>query len=367
MKTLRVLIVNRPDTYLKLGGDVVQMENTAAHLEKLGVEPTICVSSPSEIDLQKYDIVHLFNLSKYAYQWVIHASGMGKPIIMSPIFWINENYPIIPFLTSGLDKWKMREFSHLIGRKWFRSYSKKILLRRKILKLVHWIVPNSQNEFYKIETTFKLNFSNRSTIVPLAVDNRIFGAKNTSNSKSYSCDEKKTILQVAKVSPTKNQLSVLKALKNTDIPLVFIGETENMAYTRECISLGKKRGNTRFIGQVSQKELFRYYDAAKIHILCSWRETCGLSNLEAATFGCNIVSTSESPREYFGNDAWYCEPWNIKQIRRSILEAYYAPLKKGLAQKISSQFTWENTARKTLNAYNHLLKAVSDAKNREIV
>jgi glycosyltransferase involved in cell wall biosynthesis len=89
-----------------------------------------------------------------------------------------------------------------------------------------------------------------------------------------------------------------------------------------------------------------------VHVLPSWFETCGLSSLEAASMGCNIVITRKGyAAEYFQDNAFYCDPASPSSIRAAIEQAAIAPLRKEFQQKIFSHFTWQNAAAATYQAY----------------
>ncbi len=68
------------------GGDLVQIMQTKAALEKLGV--TVDLSAEEAPDLSSYDLVHAFCLScpEPAYQHTLHAAVQGKPIALSTIY-----------------------------------------------------------------------------------------------------------------------------------------------------------------------------------------------------------------------------------------------------------------------------------------
>ncbi len=54
----------------------------------------------------------------------------------------------------------------------------------------------------------------------------------------------------------------------------------------------------------------------------SWFETTGLSSLEAAAMGCNIVITRKGDAyEYFGDYAYYCDPESPDSIFKAIEKA----------------------------------------------
>jgi glycosyltransferase involved in cell wall biosynthesis len=85
-------------------------------------------------------------------------------------------------------------------------------------------------------------------------------------------------------------------------------------------------------------------------------ETPGLSSLEAAAMDCNLVITEKGDtREYFGNEAFYCEPDDITSIRKAIDDAYIAIPSAELKDRINNNFHWERTAEKTAAAYKTAL------------
>jgi len=99
-------------------------------------------------------------------------------------------------------------------------------------------------------------------------------------------------------------------------------------------------------------ELAGIYVLAGVHVLPSWRETPGLASLEAGAAGCRIVSTSiGSAQEYFGENAWYCDPGDISSIRRAVTCALSSPLPATLRDHILACYTWEEAAKTTLEGY----------------
>ena len=85
---------------------------------------------------------------------------------------------------------------------------------------------------------------------------------------------------------------LLYALRELDVPLVFINsESKQPAYEELCRSF-PRRAKTIFTGPVSEEMLFSAYRAAKVHALPSWFELPGLVSLEAGWMGCNVVTGS---------------------------------------------------------------------------
>jgi len=144
------------------------------------------------------------------------------------------------------------------------------------------------------------------------------------------------ILECARVEPCKGQLALLEASSETTWLVVFIGSIGNPRYYQECQHYARNRRNALFLGVVPHRDLPKFYAAAKVHALPSYRETPGLASLEAGAMGCNIVTTIVgSAHEYFGDDAWYCDPGDIGSIRSAVCAAYNAPKNDSLKKKDS--------------------------------
>ena len=91
--------------------------------------------------------------------------------------------------------------------------------------------------------------------------------------------------------------------------------------------------------------MHHFYSRAKVHALPSLSETTGLSTLEAAICGINCVVSIHGPiTEYFGFDAYICDPKNVNSIKNAVLDAWNNPKSNKLKNRILSKFTWEKAA-----------------------
>src|SRR5262249_2494755 len=103
------------------------------------------------------------------------------------------------------------------------------------------------------------------------------------------------------------------------------------------------------------------YAAARVHVLPSWSETCGLVNLEAALAGCSVVAgTLGYEVEYLGDLAYYCDPADLASIETAVRTAWdeharSAKRRRQLRQRILTHFTWEKAAEATFQAYCRVL------------
>ncbi|HSU27764.1 MAG TPA: hypothetical protein VLJ68_05240, partial [Chitinophagaceae bacterium] len=77
---------------------------------------------------------------------------------------------------------------------------------------------------------------------------------------------------------------------------------------------------------------------------------------EAAASFCNIVITDKGyTRDYFGEDAFYCDPGDPGSIYKAVENAAQSPLPEKLSEKIITRYTWEEAASVTLHAYKKVL------------
>jgi glycosyltransferase involved in cell wall biosynthesis len=192
---------------------------------------------------------------------------------------------------------------------------------------------------------------NPYTIVPNGIDDSLF----TPDSKRVKSE--RMVLCVARIEGIKNQLNLIKALNSTEFTLIIIGSPapNQKKYYTHCRKIAS--GNIQFISHMPQEQLLSYYKKAKVHILPSWFETCGLSSLEAAASGCNIVVTNKGyTRDYFGDFAFYCDPADPASILNSVRKASQAEWKSELQEKIFKEFTWQQAAAVTLDVYKKVLR-----------
>ncbi|HET7003272.1 MAG TPA: glycosyltransferase family 4 protein, partial [Puia sp.] len=221
---------------------------------------------------------------------------------------------------------------------------------QKIVRVSQMLLPNSNSEYNRLSHAY--NIQKKYRVIPNGIDKTLF----TPGKVEIPRDER-LILCVARIEGRKNQLNLIRAIIHTPYRLILIGAvaTNQIDYYEQC---KKAAGpNIEFINFLEQELLLDYYRKAKVHVLPSWFETTGLSTLEAAAMGCNIVITRKGDAyEYFENDAYYCDPESPDSILQAINQAAGNDVPDGLSSKVLNQFTWEIAAKKTKEAYLELLE-----------
>lgn len=370
---MRVLMQSRKTLFSVPGGDTIQILKTKEYLEHHGV--TVDLSLNLEPSLEGYDLVHLFNITRPQETWTQarNAKKQNVPYVLSTIYVDYSEYDkyartgFSGFVTRHLPKRATEKFK-ILGRAVLNREVHRGLfpLWKGMTKLVHeicsdaiGILPNSASEFERLKNDFVLDVAeDRITIIPNGYDDAIFN--NDFESTTVDTELLKavqgSVLCVARIEGRKNQQKLIHALKGLPYQLVLIGTPapNHMRYYHSI--LRDLPSNVRVIGAVPHEQLPLIYRVARVHVLASWMETTGLSTLEAAAMGCNIVVTRKGDtEEYFGDYAFYCEPDNVDSIREAIQQAYEAPVDPSFRKYVMENFTWEKAAEKTLQAYERLL------------
>ena len=353
---LKVLMIVRSTFYSDKGGDSVQAMQTAAGLNRKNILTDIRLTH-EEIEYEKYDLIHFFNITRPA-DILSHIRKSGKPFLVSTVFLDYSEY----------DKHYRKGLSGALlslcsddGVEYVKTISRWILGKDKlvtpsytwkgqrkciteILNGAAMLLPNSESEYRRLKEKYDVNTA--YAVVPNGIDPGLF-CMNRNFPK-----EQDLVLCVARIEGRKNQLNLIKALRDTKFRLLIIGAAapNQESYYRLCRE--SSASNIQFIEFMPQQELVSYYQRAKIHILPSWFETTGLSSLEAAAMGCKIVITDKGDaRAYFGSDAVYCDPASPENIYQSVEKASQLPYNESLEKKILTHYTWEQATIRTIEAY----------------
>lgn len=356
---MRIALIGRSTLYTIPGGDTVQITETARQLNQMGVNARVCLSN-SPINEQETDLLHFFNITRPA-DILPHLQRIKKPYVVSPVLIDYSEYDrqhrkglsgllLKPFSSARIEYIKtlgraIKGNDRLPGLEYLRKGQQNSI--RKILSGAAAVLPNSSMELEQIS---KLGIGQNAWIIPNGIDTTLFG-----NPGKIEKDND-LVLCAARIEGIKNQLNLIRALNNSGKQVVLAGAAapNQQSYFLQCRK--EAADNIVFAGQLTQTDLARLYAKACVHVLPSWFETCGLSSLEAAAMGCNIVISAKGyTRDYFGDEAFYCDPGNIDSIREAVKEAAKAAAPEQLADRIRNHYTWERAAALTLSAYQTVL------------
>jgi len=372
-------MVNTPASQQFRGGDTTQLKQTAAVLRQMGVE--VEESYELEPDGRGFDLAHIFNLRTLdaTERQVQSLKHQGLPVVMSPIY-LNISFPLwgtrvienlfnqatsVAQLAQGLTGLKNhtlrinRQDGQVFAADTKNRQPDYDLRQRRILDNIDYLLPNSILEMDQLARTLRVG-NIPFSVVPYAADPAIFlDPDPTSFIQEYGLQD--FVLQVGRLELSKNQVMLAYALKELELPVVFIGGNMQPNYIEWCKRYGPKQ--LKIISHLPPEMLRSAYAAARIHVLPSWIETCGLVTMEAALANCSVVaSIAGYEREYYRDLAYYCDPADVDDIRQTVIMAWEQyqhdlPRRQKLKELILQDYTWERAAAITLQAYQQVLGA----------
>ncbi len=153
------------------------------------------------------------------------------------------------------------------------------------------------------------------------------------------------ILSVGTQEPRKNLARLAKAAENLQLPLILVGRH----------GWGDQ---TQTLGFVPDSDLVALYSSATVFAYPSLYEGFGFPVLEAMAAGAPVVTSNiSSLPELAGSAAVLVDPLDTKSIQNGILSAVKNSeklIKAGIIQ--AKKFTWEATARQTLEVYEKIAR-----------
>lgn len=177
---------------------------------------------------------------------------------------------------------------------------------------------------------------------------------------------KNFILYVGNTKPYKNISTLLKAFKlfkgmvDSDYVLVLAGKRDRFYQTTlQIVKELELLPHVKFLNTFTDKELPLFYNLAKLFVFPSLCEGFGLPPLEAISCGTPVIaSNSASLPEVVGESAILVEPNDVNGFAKAMKDVLtdeglrMQMSRKGIEQ--GKKFSWEKTAKETLNIYKEL-------------
>lgn len=366
-RSLRVLIVHRKGVFAFEGGEQDQVRNICSALEKLGVQIELADSVPA--DASRFDLVHFFGLDVCHIEEIQRAGGVPK--VLTPVFWDRAQGQLMDDLWDewprpGKELWdkliyKFRKASGLQYRRIaltaLGQYQRNLGNYgrfQQVIDSVDIFLPNSEAEMGMLRQFYVIN-DPRYAVVPNAVDvDALDDVSDFAEKNLRICSP--FILCSGGIDRRKNQYVLLKALLNTDVPVVFAGSVRDRRYYEAIVRLAARRSGVHFLGHLSRRDLYSVLKAAAVHALPAFHDTPGIANLEAVAHGCvNVATQIGGLREYLGEYSLYCNPFSLDHIRETVLHALeLSPDPEG-SRLVRTRYTYQQAAAATFDAYKQLL------------
>lgn len=341
---MRVAIACPAHVYQYSGGGEVLLDKTFSYIQKLGIE--VRLFDPWKDKIDQFDIVHYFGIGYFNYEFLRTVGRKNTKLILTPIFPVLE----------GMDSFR-REL-------YFRScFAASFLktppeLMRRNAKLADLILAGSEIEKKQLCDLFSVPDENVKAI-HYGADRRFLDAKPDLFKNKFGISD--FVLCVGRFDfKQKNQLMLIRALKNLGYKSVFVGNPDKGmdAYYQMCKKEANK--NTLFIDSLPQDSelLASCYAAARVFVVPSKFEYPGLAGMEAALAGCGrfAMTSAGCTKEYYKDFAFYFDPYSVKDIARAVIKAHDSENNSSLIREhFKKNYLWENYALAVKNAYAEML------------
>jgi len=366
---MNILLQDRLDSDRYPGGDTLQIKKISQFLSEHGIENRIT----RELDpgLQNVDLVFIFNLTNVyeCFLKSLNAVRQEKPYFLFPIYWdLSKVIPrnaLIGTRSAFVGRLPRPYRDFIRGISAFKKFRPIVKKRRNLLPflfnesshlereaLLHSskIIPNSKAECKLLMDQFPQIPKDRFVIIKSGCE-RVPDRRPPANwPLGTNC--KDFICCIGGVGPRKNQLNLVRAVRDLGLPLILMGPVrpENHGYykqlTRQNVS------NLFFLEHQSPQVAAWVLKQARVHVQPSYIETPGIASLEAGLYGCNVVAADVPPvREYFGNLIYYCDPNDVASIREAIERASAAKVpNEALSKFIKNEYSWDKTLAPLLSA-----------------
>jgi glycosyltransferase involved in cell wall biosynthesis len=354
---VNALFVVRPDAATRPGGDIVHAGRTAAALRDLGVR--VDVAATESPDASGYDVAHVFGIFEppLATRQLSTLRKQDVAIALSPILLdLTEYFATAPLVERALNVDDSREVERRLAklkrrgaRRFWRSRPEReaadrLSMQAELLRQADVLLPGGEMEARLCE---RLRSGVPSVLTPLGAD----------AAAAVSMDGTRAgVLCAGRIESKKNQAALLFALRDVDVDVTLVGDAYDKGYLALCKRWATPR--TRFLDHCAHGEALALMSRAAVHALPSWFESPGLSSLEAAAAGAQIVAGNRGTElEYFGSHAEYADPADPASIRNAVLRALERGSRESndaLALRLR-EFTWRRAAETTLEAYRQAL------------
>lgn len=150
----------------------------------------------------------------------------------------------------------------------------------------------------------------------------------------------------------KNVPRLIKAVAPTGLPLVIAGFESKSNNLNEVRTLAGRTKHVQLLPFLDEELLQSLYAGCRVFCLPSLHEGTGLVALEAAAHGAGVVITKNGgPPDYFGDLAYYVDPYDVNNIRQAIQAAWELPRGQQLQQHMLTNLTWDQSAQSLVRVF----------------
>jgi glycosyltransferase involved in cell wall biosynthesis len=288
MRYSRVLMTTYPTAFLHRGGGEVELLGIFESLKQQGV--VVDLYGAHSLPLSRYDVVFHYSIVHSGLELVREAKRAGKKLVLMPSVWWTAQ-------PSELDVNSANEFFVLADE----------------------IVFKSKSEFDNVSQYIAID-AKKVSFCPWGIDS-CYGMVADKNLFKDAHNLKQYVLWTGIIEESKNQLTAIRALKDLEIPLVFIGEYRDRKYYEACVKTAP--AHFQFLPSLQPKsEMLRSAVQNCSVFLEVSMEPAGLSALEAGLAGVPLVlANNRWSEEHLGEHATLVDPLSVDEISNAVNQA----------------------------------------------
>lgn len=341
---MRVAILYYPMLFQRTGGLQVQVLETEKALRDIGVDAVLFDYRRHR--LKDFDIAHVFSAINGNNRIVEQARSEGLAVVLSTVLhppWSktqNTRSNLISSIATRLSGWSLTTSHQHI---------------HACLSGAQAVIALGRLEQDMLIGSYGVA-SDKVHIVPNGIKPVFFDANATAFRQRYGI-QGPYALNVASVSPYKNQMTALKALKGK-LPLVVLGPClqENRAYLDEMQRFGGDWFH--YLGVLDNDDpcLPSAYAGASLFVLPSDTEVQPISALEALAADCPVIITRNHSLDVLPDRTCLHEVASddAQAIRSLTSQLLDRPPAAGQMRDQVKELTWHHVARQLNTIYTQL-------------
>jgi glycosyltransferase involved in cell wall biosynthesis len=341
---MKVGIISYPMLFQRRGGLQRQFNESLTGLQNLGVD--IGLFDPYKDDMKDFDIIHVYSIAHGNWDVIETAKLKHCAVVVSPL--------LRPYWSYKFTKW-VRLIDRIVGRLSGWNIKTSYSYTHRSLTCADRLLALSEMEYGLIRDSFYVP-EHRIDVVPNGIPNCFFFAD-----PNRFCDEFNIepgfILNVATISPHKNQLTLAEACRLTKNRMVIVGPCthENDDYKRQVLMTG----DVNYAGAIFDDDdlLASAFAAASIVVLPSESEVVPLVVLESLAADTPVIITKNHCMSKITDDKTVLEVRHDDSVE---MAATINRLKenmpsKGACRKRVRGLSWDAVAVKLKSIYEDVL------------
>jgi glycosyltransferase involved in cell wall biosynthesis len=346
---IKVGFLSYPMLFQNEGGLQVQMRETQAKLRELGID--VKLIDTTRDNLADFDIIHIFAVVHGNVKLVEQARAKGCKVVVSgllnPALVIEEPWRVATVRMLGSIIARVSQYKVTTD---FWSVHKALTGADHIIALSNWERGAASRVFGADPA--------RVSVIANGVSGHFFAADTTAFYAAYEI-EGPFVFCPGQISEWKNQISLVKAMANTDITVVLAGPVHenNRSILDDCLAVPNAK--VVYLGNLDRMSpvFSGAFAAASAVVLPSKAESGPLVALEALAAGTPAVITIHNGLDMQpdGRYLYTVAPFDLQAMRKTVLGAIATGAEPTSCRAAVEHMSWNEVAMQIAEVYSACL------------